>query len=894
MPSFFSKLLGRFRMSASRLASPLLLASLVLLTCLALTALAWQSATQAVMRKQLAEFDFRVDELKSRIVRRMATYEQVLRGTRSLFLSTPSVPADRFRTYVSSLNLSEYFPGIQGIGYAVVVRPDELAAHIDAMRQSGFPEYAIRPEGEREIYSSITMIEPFDVMNRRAFGYDMYSEPIRRRAMERAWNSGRAAMSGKVTLVQEGSSEGQPGFLLYLPLYKEYKDQQAAAAPDRHADLRGWVYAPFRINDFMEGLQNSQAVELAVSIYDGVPSAQACLYGCAANAHPAAWPLRVEELEIAGHRWTVKTTPSPGFLARTSDGSPRLILWGGSITALLLAMLVWSLASVGKRARGLAEQMTDELRTSHRRIEQDRRKVRLILDQAHDAFIATDGTGAVVEWNRRAMEIFGWKAEEIRGRTLLERIVPADRREEFSRMTEATSASHMHHVRFESEWLHRDGHSIPVEVSLSTVTDGHDIQVHAFVRDLRLQQQAHAREQQQRKDLEAARLALHRTQKLEAVGKLTGGVAHDFNNVLQIISGNIQIMLIRPGTEAERRERLQNTLHAVERGANLSSQLLAFARRQPLAPVTVNLRRLLENLGSLLRRSLGEEIDVETSSAGGLWNAFVDPNQLENVILNLAINARDAMPGGGRLTIELGNAFLDEDYVASEPDLRAGQYVMLAITDTGCGMTPDVLEQAFEPFFTTKPEGEGTGLGLAMAYGFVKQSGGHIRIYSEVGQGTSVRIYLPRHLDDEQVLPAQTDLSVLGGDETILVVEDDPVVRVTVVALLEDLGYHVLQAAQAAEALSLIEEGATIDMLFTDVVMPGPLRSVELAKLVQQRMPDVAILYTSGYAQNAIVHGGRLDAGVELLSKPYRREQLARKIRSVLGRRNQPVQGNMT
>jgi len=891
MSSFFSKVLGRFRMSAPGLASPLLLAGLVLLACLALTAFAWQNATQAVMRKQLTEFDFRVDELKSRIVRRMATYEQVLRGTRSLFLSTPSVSADRFRTYVSSLNLSEHYPGIQGIGYAAVIRPDELASHVDAMRQSGFPDYVIRPEGEREIYSSIIMIEPFDMMNRRAFGYDMYSEPIRRQAMERARDGGSAAMSGKVTLVQEGSSEGQSGFLLYLPLYK---DQQAAVAPNRHAELRGWVYAPFRINDFMKGLQNSQAVELAVSIHDGEPSAQACLYGCAASAHQASWPLRVEELDIAGHRWTVKTTPSPGFLARTSDGSLRLILWGGSITALLLATLVWSLASVGKRARSLAEQMTDELRTSHRQIEQDRRKVRLILDQAHDAFIATDGTGAIAEWNRRAMETFGWKTEEIRGRTLLERLVPADRGEEFIKMTEATSASHLHHVRFESEWLHRDGHPVPVEVSLSTVTDGQDTQVHAFVRDLTLQKQAQTREQQQRKELEAARLVLHRAQKLEAVGKLTGGVAHDFNNVLQIISGNIQIMLLRPGTDVERRERLQNTLQAVERGANLSSQLLAFARRQPLAPVTVNLRRLLENLGGLLRRSLGEEINIETSTAGGLWNTFVDPNQLENVILNLAINARDAMPGGGRLTIELGNAFLDEDYVASEPDLRAGQYVMLAITDTGCGMTPDVLEQAFEPFFTTKPEGEGTGLGLAMAYGFVKQSGGHIRIYSEVGQGTSVRIYLPRHLSDEQVLPAQTDLSVLGGEETILVVEDDPVVRLTVVALLEDLGYHVLQAAHAAEALSLIEEGARIDMLFTDVVMPGPLRSVELARLVQQRMPEVAILYTSGYTQNAIVHGGRLDPGVELLSKPYRREQLARKIRSVLGKRNHPVQGNMT
>lgn len=881
-----SKLFLPIDMPLFRISSPLHLAGLVLSICLALTYLAWQRTMKTVLEKQIAEFNFRVDDLNMRIVRRMATYEQVLRGARSLFLVTPTVTRDRFHTYVSSLDLSEHYPGIQGIGYSQVIPPKDLATHVAAMRQAGFADYAVRPEGQRELYTSIVMIEPFDLMNRRAFGFDMYSEPIRRRAMAQARDSGKATMSGKVTLVQEGSGEGQPGFLLYLPLFGK---QQLDLSQNRRAELLGWIYAPFRIQDFMAGLQNKQAVELAISIYDGEPSPGSCIYGCAQDPHPTSWQPRIRELDMAGHRWTVKATPLPAFLARTSDNSPRLILWGGSASGILLALLVWALASASKRAQGIAEQMTDELRASHRQIEQDRQRVRLILDHAHDAFIAVDETGKIIEWNLCACHMLGWSTEEIRGQPLLKCIVPTERRVAFANMTAVTPESDAHHERFESEFLHRDGHVVPVEISLSIVRGSHGSQLHVFARDLTQQKQALAHEQRQQKELEAARLALHRTQKLEAVGKLTGGVAHDFNNVLQIISGNIQLLLARPAPEAERTKRLQNTLYAVERGAKLSNQLLAFARRQPLAPVAVNLRRIVQELGDLLRRSIGEEVDMEVSMAGGLWNTFVDPNQLENVILNLAINARDAMQGSGRLTIELGNAFLDEDYVASEPDLRAGQYVMLAMTDTGCGMTAEVLEQAFEPFFTTKPEGEGTGLGLAMAYGFVKQSGGHIRIYSEVGQGTTVKIYLPRHREQEEVLPMKPDLPLIGGNETILVVEDDPVVRVTVIALLEGLGYQVLQASHAAEALSLVEQGVRIDMLFTDVVMPGPLRSTELARLVKQRLPNVAILYTSGYTQNAIVHSGRLDPGVELLSKPYRREQLAHKIRNVLGKRRDTI-----
>jgi len=305
--------------------------------------------------------------------------------------------------------------------------------------------------------------------------------------------------------------------------------------------------------------------------------------------------------------------------------------------------------------------------------------------------------------------------------------------------------------------------------------------------------------------------------------------------------------------------------------------------------VVVNPARIVQQMDELLRRALGETVAVETIRGGGLWNTCVDPYQLENVILNLAINARDAMPGGGKLTIELGNAMLDDEYVATHHDLTPGQYVLIAVSDNGCGMSRDVLERACEPFFTTKPEGRGTGLGLSMAYGFVKQTGGHFKIYSEPGHGTTIKMYFPRSWKAEVSEPIVKSGPATGGSESILVVEDDPAVQATVVEMLRSLGYKVVKADNAADALAILNSGMPIDLLFTDVVMPGEMRSPELARQARLINPGIEVLFTSGYTQNAIVHGGKLDAGVQLLSKPYGRDQLARKVRQML---SQPAGGS--
>jgi signal transduction histidine kinase/DNA-binding response OmpR family regulator len=387
---------------------------------------------------------------------------------------------------------------------------------------------------------------------------------------------------------------------------------------------------------------------------------------------------------------------------------------------------------------------------------------------------------------------------------------------------------------------------------------------------------------------QALEQALRQAHKMEALGQMTGGIAHDFNNLLQVILANLDLCLRGVNSEAAPARYLHNAMAGAEQGAKLTSQLLAFARKQPLSPKSLRIDRQVGAMTQMLRRTIGERIDIETINSGGLWTALVDPNQLQNAILNLAINARDAMPDGGKLTIEMANASLDAGYAAAHSEVKAGQYVMLAMTDTGTGMSPDIVAKVFEPFFTTKAEGTGTGLGLSMVFGFVKQSGGHIKIYSELGLGTTVKLYLPRTHQAETARLAEEVKATRGNGETILVAEDDDGVRASVVTQLAELGYRVLAAADGEAALDLLARGERIDLLFTDVVMPGAVSGRSLADRARGLIPDLRVVFTSGYTENAIIHNGRLDEGVTLLSKPYRLSQLAGTIHAALGRPAEP------
>jgi two-component system NtrC family sensor kinase len=382
--------------------------------------------------------------------------------------------------------------------------------------------------------------------------------------------------------------------------------------------------------------------------------------------------------------------------------------------------------------------------------------------------------------------------------------------------------------------------------------------------------------------------ALRQSQKMDAIGQLTGGVAHDFNNLLTIIIGNLENAQrqLESGAEAGQAKlarRIENAMLGAQRAATLTKRLLAFSRQQPLNPKAVDVNRLLNGLIDFLARTLGEDISLEIVGAGGVWAVDADSAELEAALLNLAVNARDAMRAGGKLTIEAGNCYLDDAYCQQHADVRPGQYVQIAVTDTGSGMTQEIVDRAFEPFFSTKELGQGTGLGLSQVYGFVKQSGGHIRIYSEPGEGTTVKIYLPRlqgHTADKEDI--KTDLTRAQPGECILVVEDDADVRAYVVETLQRLGYHVLEAAGGDDALALIgRQDGKIDLLLTDVVMPG-MNGRKLAEEATRRMASLRVLFMTGYSRNAIVHQGRLDPGVELIQKPLAGAQLAAMVRKVL------------
>ena len=492
---------------------------------------------------------------------------------------------------------------------------------------------------------------------------------------------------------------------------------------------------------------------------------------------------------------------------------------------------------------------------------------------AQDLMVAIDADGCFTAVNPAAGAILGWLPEEMLGRSLFDFVLPEDAAATRQALAQVT---HEAMPSFENRYRHRDGG----HRWLSWVAAPEGDLIFATGRHVTVEKEAQSTLLSMQESLRHSEMALLQSQKLEALGKLTGGVAHDFNNVLQIISGNLQLLQLTLDDDPLAAKRIASASAAVERGAKLSAQLLAFARRQPLKPLVTDLAQLLRSTEELLRRATGETIETRLLLADDCWRALVDPHQLENVILNLAINARDAMAGQGQLTIELSNSVLGSDYAARHADVAPGDYVQLAVSDTGTGIPAELLDKIFEPFFTTK--GEGTGLGLSMAYGFLRQSGGHLTVDSLPGHGSTFRIYLPRSLEAETELPLQLDGPVLGGKETILVVEDDVQVQTTVVDMLRGLGYGVLRASDGESALAIVGSGVPIDLLFTDVVMPGKVASTELARQARVLLPHLTVLFTSGYTQDAIMQGGRLEPGVELLSKPYRREDLARRIRHLL------------
>jgi PAS domain S-box-containing protein len=530
-----------------------------------------------------------------------------------------------------------------------------------------------------------------------------------------------------------------------------------------------------------------------------------------------------------------------------------------------------------------AEERAAQLTASMTRLEESERRFRILIEGVTDyAIFMLDPSGRVINWNPGAARIKGYTREEILGQHFSQFYTEEDKQVGVHRKAIETAERT---GKYEAEgWrVRKDGGRFWASVVINAIrnSDGALVGFAKVTRDLT--------------ERRAAEEHLRQSQKMEGIGQLTGGVAHDFNNLLTVIIGNLEAMQRHLGDNsldsATLRRSADNAMRGARRAESLTHRLLAFSRQQPLEPKSVDIGRLVSGMSDLLRRTLGEQIAVETVLAGGLWRAHADPNQLEVAIINLAVNARDAMPTGGKLTIETANVHLDERYAAAQVEVLPGQYILLAVTDNGTGMPADVKARAFDPFFTTKDIGQGTGLGLSQVYGFVKQSRGHVKIYSEVGEGTTVKIYLPRfhsasdEAEDEAVRPVARG----KRSETILVVEDDKDVRNYSADTLRELGYHVIEAPTASAALQRLEEHSDTAVLFTDVGLPGKMNGRQLAEEARRRYPNLKVLFTTGYARNAIVHEGRLDPGVDLLTKPFSQASLGEKLRDIIDAKSTPA-----
>jgi PAS domain S-box-containing protein len=487
-----------------------------------------------------------------------------------------------------------------------------------------------------------------------------------------------------------------------------------------------------------------------------------------------------------------------------------------------------------------------------------------LFETSLDLILVVDGYGGFLRVSPSSLAILGYRADEMVGRNATDFIYAGDLEKTRNEMRQARRGRVTRN--FDCRYVHQRGQ--PVPLSWTGVWSEADQQYFFIGRDMT--------------EWLAAEEKLRRAQRLEAVGQLTGGIAHDFNNLLALIVGNVELMFDEPALSPKVLEYGRAALHAAQRGAELTRGLLAFARKQPLEPRVVDVNELVGNLAILLGRTLGQHVEVTFSGAADLWPAFLDPANLESAIANLAVNARDAMPGGGRLMIETRNEILDAEYAQENPGVTAGEYVSLVATDTGSGMSPEVQNRIFEPFFTTKDPGKGTGLGLSMVFGFVKQSGGHMKVYSELGHGTSFRLYFPRcRAADTTAEKWTAEQTPVRGHERILVVEDNDAIRQLVLIQLSRLGYRTLEAGGAEAALAILEAGEPVDLLFTDIIMLGDMTGHELAREATSRHPGLKVLFTSGFPENAVGgEGGPVAAA--FLVKPYRFQELARKLREVL------------
>lgn len=841
---------------------------------------------------------------------------------RNLVISEGSLKAFAFSaTIQNQMDLQDFHrlarlihgPAASGAAlvWAPLVSSSERSAFVTAIRQTEAKDYEIvesAPGGnfvtasEREEYLPVLFTEIYHDRPDIA-GLDMLSLPERRIWIERARDTARPIATPPIRIFD--GTGARPGFLVMWPVYSTA--DVPVATEQRRKAFRGVAISQFHFDELLStALANKPKIPEVIELLvdnggDGGAVHRAAVYDLSldrfavegTSSMPSAGLTFTREFESMGRRWMLISHFPPDVVANLRSARPLIwLVFGLALTALLAAWTYHEHARRSTAEKAVAHRTAElsdvnhllsleveehgrseaRLQQNQRELQESERRYRAIFATAVDAIVVVDQHGIIQEFNRAAERMTGYLASDVTGQNMTVLLPPHLRNPPHHQ-----NARYLRSIR-ELEVCRKDGTVFQADLAIAKWWAGGHRHFTGIMRDLTAQK----REQVERTKLEEQ---LHQAQKMEAIGNLTGGMAHDFNNVLAVIIGNIDMLRDLRKDDPDTEELTRDALDAAFRGADLTRRLLAFARQQPLRPQRVDINELVSGITRLLSRTLGEQIEISLDLSPDVWPIVVDPAQLQASLTNLATNARDAMANGGRLMILTGNRYLDDDFAFEHAEVKPGPYVIIEVSDTGVGMMPDVMNRIFEPFYTTKERDKGTGLGLSMVFGFIKQSGGHISVYSEPGRGTTFRLFLPRMAEDVAIVEASWPVELVRGrGETVLVVEDNPALRRVVVRQLGELGYRVREAENARAGLRLMER-ENIDLLLTDIVMPGGTDGHELARQASQRWSNVRVVFTSGFSEARVsADANALAPDIPLVSKPYRKEDLASALRQALER----------
>jgi len=843
---------------------------------LAVTAIAFLTASRAEERRVQKGLEFRVEWRAKDLGTKIGLAREALMATAIHATAEAHIDPADFRRFTSEAAAGSRT--VASIAWAKTVTRAERATFETT---AGFQILESGADGtrivatDRDDYTPIVMQNRFDDRP-PSTGFDLSQNPARRLAMDAARDSGQA----QAVMVADALPSDGPTYVTFWPIFET--DRMPATVGERRSQLRGYVVGVFRVVDVLNGaIADTPALPETINFYlRNDPDVAAgtgflrfvAIYSAADRKVLAAdtpAPISAAEysfnrsFDVMGQQWRGEWLFSHDAVSAERSIGPHAILIAGLLLTAVFAAYVVRGSRQVSLVQTLVDQRTLELRQTNTKLE-------ALIDASPSAIVCLDANQTVILWNTGAARLFGYAEAEVINRPY-PLVLPYERQEFEDRFRRLAAGEVLRNLA--SHRRHRNGTAIDTSSSAAAFYDsaGALLGVIFVIEDTR----ERSRIQSQ----------LRQAQKMEAIGQLTGGLAHDFNNLLGIVLGNLDLLVEEFEINGEARELADAAVQAAMRGAELTRQLLAFSRQQPLAPKLTSLPPVLDATTKLLHRTLGEAVTIEMNISDTVWPVLIDVAQLESTLINLSVNARDAMPGGGRLTIECNNVVIDDRAFELNFEAVPGDYVLIAVSDTGKGMPAEVQAQAFEPFFTTKGAG-GTGLGLSMVHGFIKQSGGYTKIYSEPGHGTTIRLYLPRaSQQDEPEIEAVTAEPLARGQEVILVVEDNRGLRDLAVRHLQGLGYRTIPAADGTSALEIIQSGAPIDLLFTDVVMPGGIDGRALGDAARRLRPGLRVLFTSGFtaaAASATSAATDDQFGANLLSKPYRKTELARRIRAAL------------